>query len=143
MGTHSTQLFVEKNNEKETPLVNIYTQYDGYIDGVGHQLAEFLLSKKIVNGIPGGMNTSNYANGFGCLIASYIKSIKKEAGNVYITNLEDKEEYNYKIIFDNDKYFTNDYESVNDLITIEIDSYPKFKGTPEELLNFKESDKDE
>lgn len=143
MGTRSTQLFVEKNNKKETPLVNIYTQYDGYIDGVGYQLAEFLLSKEIVNGIPYGVNTSNFANGFGCLVASYIASIKEEVGNVYITSLDDRQEYNYKIIFDNDKYFDSDYESVNDLITIEVNSSPNFKGTPEELLKFEESYDDE
>lgn len=46
MGTRSTTKFISKRGEKLTPLVNIYQQFDGYVDGVGHDLANFLKSKK-------------------------------------------------------------------------------------------------
>ena len=140
MGTRSTMKFISKYDDKLTPLVNVYRQYDGYVDGVGHQLAEWLLEKKIVNGIPCGVNTKNMANGFGCLIAQYIKEFKTDVGNVYITDMEDGQEYNYDVIFDEDKYFASDYKDINDLITIKVDSHPKFTGTPKELLDFKERD---
>lgn len=141
MGTRSTMKFIRKGNNKLTPLVSIYRQYDGYIDGVGHELAKYLLSKKIVNGIPINDNSGRMANGFGCLIAQYIRDFKTEPGNLYITDMDDKEEYNYEVIFDDDKYFDGEY-NVDDLITIKVDSYPNFKGTPSELLSFKESEED-
>ena len=142
MGTRSTMKFIRKENNKLTSLVSIYRQYDGYIDGVGHELAKYLLSKKIVNGIPINDNSGRIANGFGCLIAQYIRDFKTEPGNLYITDMDDKEEYNYEVIFDDDKYFDGEY-NVDNLITIKVDSYPNFKGTPSELLSFKESEDDD
>ena len=141
MGTRSTMKFIRKENNKLTSLVSIYRQYDGYIDGVGHELAKYLLSKKIVNGIPINDNSGRIANGFGCLIAQYIRDFKTEPGNLYITDMDDKEEYNYEVIFDDDKYFDGEY-NVDDLITIKVDSYPNFEGKPSELLSFKESEED-
>lgn len=139
MGTRSTIKWIRKDGDKFTPLVNIYRQYDGYIDGVGHQLAEWLLEKRIVNGIPLN-NTYNIANGFECLIAQYIRDFKKGPGVLYIADMNDFQEYNYEVIFDDDIYFSGKYDSVNDLIKIKVDSYPNFEGTPYELLNFKESE---
>ena len=142
MGTRSTMKFIRKGNNKLTPLVSIYRQYDGYVDGVGHELAKWLLDKNIVNGIPINDNSGRIANGFGCLIAQYIRDFKTEPGNLYITDMDDKEEYNYEVIFDDDKYFDGEY-NVDNLITIKVDSYPNFKGTPSELLSFKESEDDD
>ena len=148
MGTRSTTKFIAKRGEKLTPLVNIYQQFDGYIDGVGHDLANFLKNKKIINGISSGHDNSNYANGLGCLIAQYIKEFKKEVGNLYITDFEDKEEYNYEVIFDEGKYFDmgfgeRDGLSTDELIIIKVDSCPNFEGTPSELLKFEEGEEDE
>lgn len=142
MGTRSTMKFIRKENNKLTPLVSIYRQYDGYIDGVGHELAKWLLGKNIVNGFGISADRTKLANGFGCLIAQYIRDFKTEPGNLYITDMDDRQEYNYKVIFDNDKYFSGIYD-VDDLITIKVDSFPKFEGTPSELLSFKESEDDD
>lgn len=141
MGTRSTMKFIRKGNNKLTPLVSIYRQYNGYVDGVGHELAKYLLSKKIVNGIPINDNSGRIANGFGCLIAQYIRDFKTEPGNLYVTDMDDRQEYNYEVIFDEDKYFDGEY-NVDDLITIKVDSYPNFEGKPSELLSFKESEED-
>lgn len=140
MGTRSTTKFIEKNGEKLTPLVNIYQQWDGYIEGKGYYLADFLKSKTIINGISYSQNTPNYANGFGCLIAQYIKEFKENVGGLYITNLDDKQEYNYEVIFDEDKYLSGNYDSIDDLVIIKVDTI--FEGTPSELLEFKESEDD-
>ena len=142
MGTRSTMKFIRKENNKLIPLVNIYRQYDGYIDGVGHELAKWLLDKNIVNGFGISADITKLANGFGCLIAQYIRDFKTEPGYLYITDMDNKEEYNYEVIFDDDKYFDGEY-NVDNLITIKVDSYPNFKGTPSELLSFKESEDDD
>ena len=42
MRTTSTIKFITVNKTKR-PLINIFQQYDGYIDGVGRDLAEWLL----------------------------------------------------------------------------------------------------
>lgn len=142
MGTRSTMKFIRKGNNKLTPLVSIYRQYDGYIDGVGYELAKWLLNKEITNGISSDDDLTKIANGFGCLIAQYIRDFKTEPGNLYITDMDDREEYNYEVIFDDDKYFDGEY-NVDDLITIKVDSYPNFEGKPSELLSFKESEDDD
>lgn len=141
MGTRSTIKFIRKRKNELTPLVSIYQQFDGYIEGVGYDLANYLKSKKIINGISYGQNTDEYANGFDCLIAQFIRDFKKEVGGLYITDFDDVEEYNYKVIFDEDKYFSGNYNTTDDLITIKVDTI--FEGTPSELLEFKETDNEE
>lgn len=44
MGTSATIRFKYKGDNPI--LVNVYHHYDGYIEGVGYDLADFLLSKK-------------------------------------------------------------------------------------------------
>lgn len=141
MGTRSTMKFIRKGNNKLTPLVSIYRQYDGYVDGVGHELAKWLLNKEITNGISSNNDLTKIANGFGCLIAQYIRDFKTEPGHLYITDMDNRQEYNYEVIFDDDKYFDGEY-NVDDLITIKVDSHPNFEGKPSELISFKESDDD-
>lgn len=131
MGTRSTTKFIRKRGEKLEPLVNIYQQYDGYIEGVGHEIAEFILSKKIINGIGYGQDTEEYANGFECLIAQFIRDFKTRVGGLYITPMDDVEEYNYEVV-------CND----NNDITIKVTNWDNaliFSGTPTELLAYKEN----
>ena len=131
MGTRSTTKFIRKRGDKLEPLVNIYQQYDGYIEGVGHEIAEFILSKKIINGIGYGQDTEEYANGFECLIAQFIRDFKTRVGGLYITPMDDVEEYNYEVV-------CND----NNDITIKVTNWDNaliFSGTPTELLAYKEN----
>ena len=90
MGTRAT-IHIAKREEgvsfSEIPkkkLVSIYKQYDGYPEGLGVTIANYLDDKKIVNGI--GVDRSIVFNGLGCLAASLIAELKEEAGNVYIDN---------------------------------------------------------
>jgi len=147
MGTRSTTRFIRKQGEELTQLVNIYQQYDGYISGVGYELAQFLLSKKVINGYNMNQEDGEYANGFDCLVAQYIAEFKKSIGGFYIATPENKQEYNYEVIFDDDIYygtdlpFKNEGFSSDDLITIKVYDWNDkliFEGTPSELLNFKE-----
>ena len=147
MGTRSTVKFIRKEGEKLTPLVNIYQQWDGYIEGVGYDLANFLNQRDIINGIHSNQDdTRFYANGFECLIAEYIATFKTNVGSFYITDMEDVEEYNYEVVFDCDKYYAHDFYvdgdmTADELITIKVDTI--FEGTPSELLEFKEVEDDE
>ena len=127
MGTRSTVKFYENLN-KETFLVAVYNQWDGYIEGVGHDLANFLKDMKVVNGYS-SKETDNLANGMGCLAAQYIAVIKDGIGSVYITHKDDEQEFNYEV-----------YLSATNQIMVKVDDM--FLGTPQELLEFKEIETD-
>lgn len=143
MGTRSTIKFIEKYDDNEQELVNIYQQYDGYIDGVGKDLAKWLLSKKLVNGFSLGMSMEDgYANGVGCLAAQFIKDNKTEIGGLYIDHIESTEDYNYKVIIDEGKI--NGKTNIDDITTIIVTNWddvkPIFRGKPSELLKFTEDE---
>lgn len=125
MGTRSTVKFYEDND----PLLSVYQQYDGYISGVGRELAEFLKPIEVVNGFGGDMKAGTHANGMGCLAAQYVAENKKEIGGFYITTPEDTEEYNYEV------------RLIDGKIQIKETS-TGFEGTPDELLNYKEKEAD-
>ncbi len=130
MGTRATVRF---KYEGDNPiLVNARHHYDGYVEGVGHDLAKFLLSKKIVNGISCFDNENTIANGFGCLIAQYISNVKKGPGGVYICSQDFEEDYNYDVVY-------NDHKNE---IYIKVTHFDKvlFKGSPKELLEYKEGE---
>jgi hypothetical protein len=110
MGTRSlTKVFNtyknEKNNKQvKVTLVNMYRQYDGYPEGHGTELADFLKGGKVVNGI--GVNDTNVFNGSGCLAAQMIAHFKDGAGGIYIEPITAKncgQEYEYEVIVDFDK----------------------------------------
>lgn len=67
----------------EKSVVNIYRQYDGYPEGHGVDLAEFLSDLEVVNGLS---SESSYtvANGPGCLAALLVAYFKDGPGNIYL-----------------------------------------------------------
>lgn len=126
MGTRSTVKFYDEF-KKEEPILSVYQQFDGYIDGVGYDLANFLKDKKIINGISNQTMEEGFANGMGCLAAQYVAKKKTEIGGFYLTTKNDEQEYNYEVRF------------IDGKLIIKVDD---FEGTPEELLNYKPSDED-
>ena len=122
MGTRATVKFYT-SKESESPILSVYFQFDGYISGVGHELADFLKSKTIINGISGQTMQGGFANGVGCLAAQYIKAIKTDIGGVYLTQADDEQGYDYKV-----------YQKGKEM-RISID---EFDGTPQELLDYNE-----
>ena len=78
MGTRSLTFVYDG----DVPVINIYRQYDGYPSGHGHELAQFLDSKTLVNGY--GEQNSFEANGMGCLAAQLIVQLKHGVGGIYI-----------------------------------------------------------
>lgn len=132
MGTRSTIAFIERSTNREgkvfeTELVRIYQQFDGYPSGVGKELANWLNNKHIINGIPYGEDVSNCCNGIGCMTAQFIRDFKTDIGGLYITTNNDFEDYNYRVIEE------------NDMITLEAyhwdDAKPFFRGTSKEFID--------
>lgn len=123
MGTRSTVKFFDEYNQDE-PVCCIYQQYDGYINGVGHDLASFLKDVKVINGISGDAKLGTHANGMGCLAAQFIAKSKDRIGGFYMTTVHDTQEYDYEVRF------------INGQLIIKVDDI--FEGTPQELLDFKE-----
>ena len=78
MGTRCLTFVYDGN----VPVINIYRQFDGYPSGHGHELAQFLNSKILVNGY--GEQNSAEANGMGCLAAQLIVQLKHGVGGIYI-----------------------------------------------------------
>ena len=63
-------------------IMCIYRQFDGYPSGHGHELAQFLNSKTLVNGY--GEQNSMEANGMSCLAAQLVVQLKHGVGGIYI-----------------------------------------------------------
>jgi len=119
MSTRSTIRFF---NESETsPILSVYLQFDGYLDGVGAELAKWLLTKKIVSKIGTHEMSDGFAYGMGCLAAQFVAEHKLRIGSFYLTTNEDMQEYNYSV-----RYINNEF-------IIEVGYY---KFTPLELLEY-------
>lgn len=85
MGTRSLVTFNDEFNGKEICVV--YRQYDGYPDGRGKELADFLEGYVVGNGIPYGVKLpAKYANGMRELSALWVVFEKSQnmQGNVYL-----------------------------------------------------------
>jgi hypothetical protein len=80
MGTRSLTYVYEG----ETPIMCMYRQFDGYPEGHGQELANFLNELTIGNGISGKPDLFSFANGMGCLAAQMIVWFKKTPGGFYI-----------------------------------------------------------
>jgi len=122
MGTRSTVKFYDEQ-QKDEPILSVYQQFDGYIDGVGYDLVNFLKNKTVINGFSNETMEGGFANGIGCLAAQYVVENKIRIGGFYLTNKDDSQEYNYKVRFKDGKF------------SIKVGN---FEGTPDELLNYKE-----
>ncbi len=98
MGTRSLTIVYEDEN----PIINMYRQFDGYVEGHGLELAEFLGEfEAITNGIRVG-ETRKTANGMSCLAAQLIAHFKKDVGGFYLypTSTTDcGQEYEYHVYY--------------------------------------------
>ena len=125
MGTRSLTYVYQSykdgaGNKVNEPIVCMYRQYDGYLEGHGADLAQFLANGNIVNGIGIG-EAEGVWNGMGCLAASMVAHFKKEPGNFYlhapILNRDDWQEFEYHV-FD-DKVIVYSIGSNNDNVVFE------------------------
>lgn len=134
MGTRSITRVFESARE----IACIYCQWDGHIESLGVDIAQFINSRVFVNGIPG--DREKYFNGMGCFAAALVWHLKKgednkaEAGNVYLTTYGDGDhgqEYEYIVRG----------ETGLDDISVEVIAYreSRFKGSIVAFLAFCEN----
>ena len=76
-----TRAIVAVKDELDNKIIELYSQYDGYPDGLGRDLKEFVASREMVNGI--GANRQVF-NGIHCFAAQLISHFKDEAGGYYL-----------------------------------------------------------
>ena len=96
MGTRSLTC-VLNNNKKY--IITMYRQYDGYPEGHGKELANFLKKITIINGIS-GQKMGDAANGIECLAAQMVAHFKNDIGGIYLYPPKTRdvgEEYIYTI----------------------------------------------
>jgi hypothetical protein len=96
MGTRSLTFFYDD----EQPLLCLYRHMDGYPEGQGQDLHDFLADYHLVNGYVLTKPSTNQANGMGCLAAQYVAAVKNGVGRYYLypTDTEDADqEYEYHV----------------------------------------------
>ena len=126
MGTRSLT-FIKDEYDKNNNIICMYRQYDGYLNGHGKELAEFLQDFNVVNGYS-HITPARSANGMGCLAAQLIAHFKDGIGNIYLypTNTKDVgEDFIYTISLIDNK-LNIDVKDWNDKII--------FSGTPTKLI---------
>jgi len=133
MGTRSLTTFVEtyKDNsgkKVKNEIVTMYRQYDGYMEGHGKDLADFLAGGELVDGF--GMDDKVVFNGMGCLSAQVVAHFKDGTGGIYLqrANKNSGENYRYKVI--------GDFETKEITIEVfEVGNRAKkiFSGSPKQL----------
>ena len=103
MGTRSLTFVYEesKSGEKPEAIINMYRQYDGYPTGHGAELAEFLSTGRLVNGLALTKTVEEVVfNGMGCLAASLVANFKQSPGGFYlypVTAEDCGQDYEYHI----------------------------------------------
>lgn len=146
MSTRSlTRIF--KDDEQ---LVCMYRQCDGYPEGLGRELAEFLKNITMVNGL--GSDSTNVANGGMCLAAQIVAHFKKGPGGVYLyptntTYAGQEYEYEVRTWFSKDKielscYDVNINYSPYFTLTESVERHGLFTGTPADFLVWFETEKE-
>jgi len=133
MGTRSLTRVIRKweddfGDKRREPFTTMYRQMDGYLEGHGQDLAEFLSQFTIVNGISID-ETRKIANGIDCLAAQMFAHFKDGPGHIYCMHPSAQdcgEEYIYEIEKDGEDILITVYDIWKNK---EI-----FHGTPNELL---------
>lgn len=95
MGTRCLTIVYDENDR---PILNLYRQFDGYPQGHGVDLAEFLTGGSLVNGLT-SLDQPAF-NGMGCLAAQLVAHFKQTPGGFYIHAVEDVncgQDYEYHI----------------------------------------------
>jgi hypothetical protein len=107
MGTRAMTVVKEtyqlNGKQKTKTVTSMYRQFDGYEEGHGLELAEFINSREFVNGMSG---KKEVFNGVGCFAAQMICHFKEgKAGGFYLYPHDETGgcSYKYEVIVDFDK----------------------------------------
>ena len=126
MGTRSLTFVYDDSSTDDgsaEAIMCIYRQYDGYPSGHGHELAQFLNSKTIVNGY--GEQNSMEANGMSCLAAQLVVQLKHGVGGIYIYPVSST-----------DCFQDYEYHVYEDRVVVKDPTAVIFEGTWEEFAQF-------
>ena len=139
MGTRSLTFVYEKYGQVQKPVVNMYRQFDGYPTGHGAELAEFLSSGTMVNGLGVGSKTLQF-NGMGCLAAQMVAHFKESPGGFYIhpTDItECGQDYEYHIYDSGKGLYVEVYNCGCNFFGMSGDTHESiFKGNLKEFTEF-------
>ena len=138
MGTRSLTTFIDNFDDEE--IVVMYRQMDGYPEGHGKELVNFLMDIRIVNGI-GLERPKKIANGISCLAAQTVSYFKQDdVGHIYLHKAGTRgtgEEYIYTI------YVHRCIEKTNDMLKVRVhkvyDNKDIFDGTVQEMKDWIET----
>lgn len=121
MGTRSITIVLDEDNNK---IIEMYKQFDGYPDGLGLELQQFISSGKMVNGI--GLDRGKVFNGINCFAAQLVSHMKTEAGGIYLhapttlgSNYGDIYGVAYYYIIDSDLKLTGYSSYSNDIVFVD------------------------
>ena len=137
MGTRSlTHVY----NDDGQILTTVYRQFDGYPEGHGKDLAEFLSPFVLVNGIPMG-DQRKLAIGMGCFAAQLIHHLKEGAGGIYLNVPGSRncgEEFVYEIRPDGESFRVTVIRTgwKNSYVPANREDSVLFGGTVPQLLEF-------
>ena len=154
MGTRSLTKVIEtwkdeSGKKQRKPITCMYRQFDGYLDGHGAELAEWLSQYTIVNGIKMDHDRNKVFNGMDCLAAQMFAHFKANGckedgtpvsipGNIYCMHPDAEncwEEYLYEISEGNEGILLTVYETFSGGSAATFSDVKEiFHGTPEELL---------
>ncbi len=141
MGTRSITQVLDRNGDI---IVSMYRQMDGYPSGHGEELAKFLESGKMVNGITYGQ-TERIFNGIEDMAAKMVEHFKAgQDGSIYLFAPRSREElakdiyieYVYTVYFASGHHEQTLFDQPKGTFIIDVDNiYGKsfFQGSP---LNF-------
>lgn len=98
MGTRSITRVHDEGKDSRVILA-VYRQMDGHFEGMGAELTAFLTDMTVVNGINRDthFDSKKVANGMSCLAAQLVAHFKTGIGGIYISDINQKEEFNYDI----------------------------------------------
>lgn len=149
MGIRAVTLIVDRsfNKSNEQPIVNMYRQHDGYPEGHGKELFDFLDGKILINGIGGDAAYGTHANGAGCLAAQMVNHFKEDLGGIYLHGcaktveplVNDGDDYGYVV------YIDTEQADPTARVSVEVYSWgeKQFAGTVAEFGAWIASERDE
>ena len=133
MGTRSNTLVIGKydidgEGTKDTQILNMYRQHDGYPEGHGAELLAFLEPIQIVNGFTNSQ--IKQANGAGGLAAQMVAHFKTGVGGFYIeppmVGVEFDNEFTYAIVVEGDVIKVVVYEWDDSIFSGTVPEFKKF-----------------
>ena len=115
MSTRSITHLYDDRSPTPKIVCSFYRHHDGYPDGHGAELKQWLQGKKVVNGIGQDFVKGRDYNGMGSLAVSMMTHFDREASIRTIPTGDHNygEEYTYHVSYSDGKFFVSTEENYN------------------------------